>query len=144
MISYTRVPMNALFLAALLAMCATAQAQAPEEGPAISTSGTTNLDERRATRLPPPSVAPSASAPSADVEAGTTIVGERESPIGLYITPWKNSFAEKEMDRPARLLQEELLPLDRQVFLRSIEYYGALAGALKTKSVVTPAVALPQ
>lgn len=135
--------LHALFLAALLAMCAPAGAQAPEEGPAISTSGTTNLDERRAVKLPPPSVAPSAKAPVAAVEEGTTIVGERESPIGLYITPWKNSFAEKELDRPARLLQEELLPLDRAVFLRGIEYYEALTGALKGKSAVTPPVALP-
>lgn len=69
---------------------------------------------------------------------GTTIVGERESPIGLYITPWRESAAEKDIDRPARLLQEALLPLDEAVFLRQVEYHNALSGALKSKGVVTP------
>jgi hypothetical protein len=70
---------------------------------------------------------------------GTTIVGERESPIGLYITPWRESAAEKDIDRPARLLQEALLPMDEAVFLRQVEYHNALSGALKSKGVVTPA-----
>ncbi|MFA5938743.1 MAG: hypothetical protein WC809_05255 [Sinimarinibacterium sp.] len=70
--------------------------------------------------------------------AGTTIIGERESPIGLYIMPWRESRPEQEMDRPARLLQEKLLPLDEDVFVRQIEYHQALSGALKQKGIVTP------
>ena len=58
---------------------------------------------------------------------GTTIFGENESPIGLYITPWKNAYAERGMDRPARFLEEELLPVDQQVFHRQIEYYDTIA-----------------
>jgi hypothetical protein len=42
------------------------------------------------------------------------------------------------MDRPARLLQEKLLPVDEQVFIRQIEYHNALSGALKQKGLVTP------
>ncbi|MFC4253334.1 hypothetical protein [Sinimarinibacterium flocculans] len=71
-------------------------------------------------------------------EAGTTIIGERESPIGLYIMPWRDARPEPDMDRPARLLQEELLPVDEQVFVRQIEYHNALSGALKQKGIVTP------
>lgn len=69
---------------------------------------------------------------------GTTIIGERESPIGLYIMPWRESRPEQDMDRPARLLQEKLLPLDEDVFVRQIEYAQALSGNLKAKGLVTP------
>lgn len=69
---------------------------------------------------------------------GTTILGERESPIGLYITPWRNATAEKDIDRPARLLQEKMLPIDEDVFLRQVEYHNALTGALKERGQVTP------
>ncbi|MES0872409.1 hypothetical protein [Sinimarinibacterium thermocellulolyticum] len=71
-------------------------------------------------------------------DAGTTIIGERESPIGLYIMPWREARPQADMDRPARLLQEELLPVDEQVFVRQIEYHNALIGALKQKGFVTP------
>lgn len=69
---------------------------------------------------------------------GTNIIGERESPIGLYIMPWRDSRAEADLDRPARLLQEKLVPLDEDVFLRQIEYHTALSNALKQKGTVTP------
>ncbi|HEY9547188.1 MAG TPA: hypothetical protein VIR56_14345 [Solimonas sp.] len=69
---------------------------------------------------------------------GTTIFGERESPIGLYITPWRDAHAEKDIDRPARLLQEKAVPIDRKVFDRQVEYYDVLAAELKKKGIVTP------
>jgi hypothetical protein len=71
-----------------------------------------------------------AAAPAGDAEnegPGTTIFGEQESPIGLYITPWKNANAERGMDRPARFLDEEMLPVDRETFHRQIEYYDTIA-----------------
>ncbi|HEY0973665.1 MAG TPA: hypothetical protein VGE57_04165 [Solimonas sp.] len=71
-------------------------------------------------------------------QAGTTIIGERESPIGLYITPWRDAQAEDDIDRPARLLQETLRPIDETVFLRQVEYHRALSGALRAKGKVTP------
>lgn len=74
-----------------------------------------------------PAVDPAASAPPPKAGSGTTIVGERESPIGLYITPWRNSAPEAELDRPARLLDEAMLPVDPDVFSRYVEYYNALA-----------------
>lgn len=39
------------------------------------------------------------------VTAGTTIVGEQESAIGLYLTPWKDEHAAV-MSRPPALLDE--------------------------------------
>lgn len=67
-------------------------------------------------------------------DSGTTIIGDNESPIGLYITPWRESHAEKNIDRPARLLQEEMLPIDKDVFERQVEYYDALTNAAQRKS----------
>ena len=90
--------------------------------------------------MPQVSPAPTTSTPGKNQTAspGTTIIGERESPIGLYIMPWRESRPEQDMDRPARLLQEKLLPLDEDVFVRQIEYAQALSGALKSKGLVTP------
>ncbi|WP_028081441.1 hypothetical protein [Solimonas soli] len=84
---------------------------------------------------------PASPTPNVDAAAaagGTTIFGERESPIGLYITPWRDAHAERDIDRPARLLQEKAMPIDRTVFNRQVEYYEALAAELKKKGVVSP------
>ena len=74
-------------------------------------------------------------------DSGTTIVGERESPIGLYITPWRNAYSEQDIDRPARLLQVDVTPIDRTVFARQVEYYSALTEAAEAKTA--PPVAAP-
>lgn len=70
--------------------------------------------------------------------AGTTVVADRESPIGLYITPWRNDAPEAELDRPARFLEEQLLPLDADVFRRQLEYYNTIASHLRPRAVANP------
>lgn len=65
--------------------------------------------------------------------AGTTVVGDRESPIGLYITPWRNDAPEAALDRPARFLEEQLLPIDADVFRRQLEYYNTITDHLRAK-----------
>lgn len=70
--------------------------------------------------------------------SGTTVIGEQESPIGLYITPWRNSAAAGGLDRPARLLDEALLPLDPDVFKRQVEYHRALSEHLSKTGRATP------
>ena len=65
---------------------------------------------------------------------GTTVVGDRESPIGLYITPWRNAAPEQELDRPARYLEEQLVPLDADVFRRQLEYYNTITDHLQKRS----------
>lgn len=122
--------MRHLFAGALLALSAPVLAQTPPEAP----------DEQPALQSAPASPAAPAAPKSPQPEEGTTIVGERESPIGLFITPWRNALAEKDIDRAARLLQEELLPVDEAVFVRQVEYYEALSGALKRRNIVTPAL----
>lgn len=80
----------------------------------------------------PAAAAPVAAAPApvavteTGEEIGTTIVGDQESPIGLYITPWKDDYAERGLDRPARLLDEAMEPIDPATFRRQIEYYETI------------------
>jgi len=62
---------------------------------------------------------------------GTTIVGDQEAPIGLFITPWKNDYAEHSLDRPARFVDDELVPIDPDVFHREIKYDAAIAAHRK-------------
>lgn len=125
--------MKIIFPVVLLCWSAAALAQtppAPAEQPALQGVQQIQQASKPAAKPPPRQ------------EEGTTIIGEQESPIGLFITPWRNAHAEKDIDRPARLLQEELLPIDQGVFVRQLEYYEALSGALRGKNVVTPPVQL--
>jgi hypothetical protein len=64
---------------------------------------------------------------AADDTSGTTIIGDRESPIGLYLTPWKNEYAQRGMDRPAQIVQEQMAPLDPGVFRRQNSYYDTIS-----------------
>lgn len=92
-----------------------------------------------------PAAAPGLADPALEADSlidreGTTIVGDRESPIGLYIQPWRNALPEKELDRPARFLDEALLPLDAEVFRRQVEYYNTITDHLRPRTLpATPA-----
>jgi hypothetical protein len=85
---------------------------------------------------------PSAVPPAADgpvIQApGMAIIGDQESPLGLYIMPWRQSAAESGLDRPARLLEDQLMPLDPDVFRRQVEYHRALSEHLAKQGLVTP------
>lgn len=121
-----------LLLGALLPAVVLAQDESPaipDDMPAVQTS-----PEAPAADTP---IAP-AEAPQALPGAGTTVVGEREAPIGLYIMPWRQSSAEAGLDRPARLLDEALMPLDPEVFRRQVEYHRALSEHLEKTGRATP------
>jgi hypothetical protein len=132
----------------VFALAAQAQAPAPKPAPPPD-------DERPALKASPEDFAPQVKTPVAAPkvagqadkpdQAGSTIIGERESPIGLYITPWRNAYAEQDIDRPARLLQVDLSPVDRVVFSRQVEYFDALAEARKAKTApkAPPAAVAP-
>ncbi len=64
---------------------------------------------------------------------GTTIIGDRELPIGLYISPWRTATPGEEMDRPSRYLDVGTTPLDPEVFKRQVEYLDALDAAARRK-----------
>jgi len=58
---------------------------------------------------------------------GTTITGNSELPKALHIVPWKSSEAGDLAGRPMNsLVDEALAPVDRDVFLRELEYYDAV------------------
>jgi len=60
---------------------------------------------------------------------GATIVGNRELPKALHIVPWKSAEAGELAGRPMNSLVDEILaPVDRDVFLRELEYYEAVHG----------------
>jgi hypothetical protein len=59
----------------------------------------------------------------------TEITGNQELPKVLYIVPWQKSDPGDLMGRPVNtLLDEVLAPLDREEFIRQIDYYGDLYG----------------
>lgn len=127
-----RIDLRNLLSAACAAACAAlmpATAGAQDEGPAIDTSGG---GVRSAPPAAPPADVPSEDAgPAVDTtprgpREGTTIFGEDENPIGLYIIPWRASSPSPELDRPARFVDETERPIDRTQFLRFVEYYEAL------------------
>lgn len=59
----------------------------------------------------------------------TEITGNQELPKVLYIVPWKKSDPGELAGRPVNtLLDEVLAPLDREEFVRQVEYYDDLHG----------------
>ncbi len=122
--------LNALALAALLALPLAARAQdempaLPDEQPAVAT------DAEDADRPVKPGAVQKA-------RTGTTVIGEQEAPIGLYIMPWRQSQSQAGLDRPARLLDEALLPLDLDVLKRQVEYHRVLSAHLQKNGRATP------
>ena len=59
----------------------------------------------------------------------TEITGNQELPKVLYIVPWQKSDPGDLIGRPVNTLMDEVLaPLDREEFLRQVDYYGDLYG----------------
>jgi hypothetical protein len=59
----------------------------------------------------------------------TEITGNQELPKVLYIVPWQNPDPGDLLDRPINsLLDDVLAPIDRDEFLRQVNYYGDLYG----------------
>ena len=57
----------------------------------------------------------------------TEITGNQELPKVMYIVPWKKSDPGDLMGKPVNtLLDEVLAPLDREEFIRQIDYYDDL------------------
>lgn len=57
--------------------------------------------------------------------SGMSIVGNNEAPKSLYIVPWKSSEIGMETDLSSNLLNESLIPVDKDVFLREVDFYNA-------------------
>lgn len=55
--------------------------------------------------------------------SGMSIVGNNETPKSLYIVPWKSSEIGMETDLSSNLLNENLMPVDKDVFMREVQFY---------------------
>ena len=75
------------------------------------------------------------------IELDTTqITGNRELPKVMYIVPWKRSDLSDLDGRPVNsLLDEVLMPVDRDVFKRENRYYGALKPDAAQPAAAPPA-----
>ncbi len=59
----------------------------------------------------------------------TEITGYLELPKVMYIVPWQKADPADLLGRPVNtLLDEVLAPLDREEFVREVDYYGDLYG----------------
>jgi hypothetical protein len=65
--------------------------------------------------------------------SGMSIVGNDEAPKSLVIVPWKSSELESTLD-VSRVLDDGRQPVDRDVFLRELDYYGIRAEASRARS----------
>ena len=108
--------------------------------PAVDTSA---VDEGRADEidaLEPAVAAPMLAQDVTRTETGSTVMdsielgrteitGNQELPKVLYIVPWKKSDPGDLMGKPVNtLLDEVLAPIDREEFIRQVDYYDDLYG----------------
>lgn len=132
-----------ILLAMLLtAFAAFAQDEVEDIGPAVDTS---TLEPQEIESATPDSIEPAVDTSATgdgvtrrttgnrvmdSMELGRTeITGNQELPKVMYIVPWKKANPADLMGRPINtLLDEVLAPIDREEFLRQIDYYDGLYG----------------
>ena len=103
-----------LVLCLLLALAGTAAAEPGK--PAAKRSTVKGSASREAPAREP------AAAEQAKELSGMSIVGNDEAPKSLYIVPWKSSEIGVETGMNM-LLNESAAPVDREVFMRQLEFY---------------------
>lgn len=57
------------------------------------------------------------------VVSGMSIMGNNEAPKSLTIVPWKTSEIGLETKLNSSLLNENMAPVDKTVFMRELEFY---------------------
>lgn len=60
--------------------------------------------------------------------SGISIVGNDETPKSLYIVPWKSSEMGVESGLSANLMDDGMGPVDKEVFMRQLEFYEIRSG----------------
>jgi hypothetical protein len=63
--------------------------------------------------------------------SGISIIGNKEAPKSLYIVPWQNSEVGVATSLSSGLLDDSLRPLDKEVFLRELDFYELSHGRNK-------------
>lgn len=134
--------MKAACVFGLLFVAAAAHAQ--DAAPDDAAQSAHPADAAAAEDEPMPRVTTSASADRSGamdqlVLERTEITGNRELPKVLYIVPWRKPDPGALMGRPVNtLLDEVLAPLDREEFIRQVDYYSDLYGDAGPRAVRAP------
>lgn len=55
--------------------------------------------------------------------SGISIIGNKDTPKSLYIVPWRSSELGFETDLNSSLLNEGMHPVDKDVFVRELNFY---------------------
>jgi len=66
--------------------------------------------------------------PNAKTLRGMAVLGNNEAPMSLFIVPWKSSELGVETNLN-RTLNERDLPVDRDVFMRELDFYQVSVGS---------------
>ena len=55
--------------------------------------------------------------------SGMSVLGNTDTPKALAIVPWKSSELGPEADLRAGLLNDAMAPVDKEVFMRELQFY---------------------
>ncbi len=73
--------------------------------------------------LPVAAIAQDGAGTEAKELSGMSVLGNSETPKALYIVPWKSSEIGLATDLRAGLLNDAMAPVDKEVFMRELEFY---------------------
>lgn len=104
---------KALFIVCFMLMAATATAQPQAASPAAPPA--------------PPAASDASAVPDAKLVRGMSVLGNDEAPMSLFIVPWKSSELGVETSLN-RTLDERDVPVDRDVFMRELDFYKVSVG----------------
>ena len=122
------------FMLAMLLAAFASFAQEPAEDdellPAVDTSAPVEQEEADDTRVSDVTRTTTGNRVMDSMQLSRTeITGNQELPKVLYIVPWKKSDPGDLMGRPVNTLMDEVLaPIDREEFLRQVNYFDDLNG----------------
>lgn len=107
---------------------------------AAEPAATADRAPTQATKKPTTASGASKPANSDQLTLDTTLVtGNRELPKVMYIVPWKKADLGELPGQPFNtLLDEALAPVDREVFMRQVNYYQVVSGKDQPTSAAGP------
>ena len=60
--------------------------------------------------------------------SGISIVGNNEAPKSLFIVPWRSSEIGSDSGLQSGLMDDSMKPVDKEVFMREIDFYEIRKG----------------